>query len=90
MNTDKLARTTFVLLKETSEQLDFISRRMGVSRSVLVRDVLQEPVALMAGWVQRIPEDRPVTAAEASELQGVLQRDLVEFIDRHKAAGELP
>ena len=85
MNTDNLARTTFVLERETSAQLDFISRRMGVSRSSRVRDVLREPVALMAGWVKSIPTDRPVTAGDASDLRDTIQLDLVEFINRASA-----
>lgn len=89
MNTDKLARTTFVLLRETSEELDYVSRRMGVSRSVLVRDVLREPVSLMAGWLRRVPEDQPVTAEQAAQLGDEIQLDLVDFIERHgHLAGE--
>lgn len=83
MNTDALARTTFVLDRETSLQLDSISRRMGVSRSSLVRDVLREPVAMMAGWVDRLPTDRAVTPSDAVEFRDSMQLDLIDFIERH-------
>ena len=55
MNTDQLARTTFVLDRVTSERLTAIAARMGVSQSALVRDVLQEPVELMHRWVLSLP-----------------------------------
>lgn len=88
MNTDNLARATFVLDRETSAQLDIISRRMGVSRSSLVRDVLREPVAMMAGWLDRVPTDRAVTAADADALRDAMQLDLVEFIERQVAENQ--
>lgn len=83
MNTDKLARATFVLDRVTFDQLDYISRRMKVSRSELVRDALAEPIALMAKWVQSVP-DSP-TAEDVSELQETAQLDLVEMISRKSA-----
>lgn len=83
MNTEELARTTFVLQRETHEQLNYISRRMKVSRSTLVRDVLAEPVALMAKWVESLPE-QPTPEDCAATIAGV-QGDLVEFIERHSA-----
>jgi hypothetical protein len=80
MNSQKLARTTFVLLRETHDQLEFVARRMGVSRSELVRDVLAEPVALMAKWVQSLPEQP--TAEDKDHAGKIMQLDMVEFIER--------
>jgi hypothetical protein len=80
MNTAKLARTTFVLDRETHDQLAYISRRMGVSRSELVRDVLAEPVALMAKWALSLP-DKP-TPEDAARVGEVMQLDIVELIER--------
>lgn len=80
MNTDKLARATFVLDRATHDQLDYISRRMKVSRSELVRDVLAEPVAMMAKWVQATPEEP--TPADAESIAAAMQLDLVEFVER--------
>jgi len=85
MNTEKLARTTFVLDRETHDRLNYVSRRLGVSRSVLVRDVLAEPVAMMERWVRATPEQP--TAAEAETLLTGIQGDLIEFIERR--AGEV-
>lgn len=83
MNKQKLARTTFVLDRVTHDELDYISQRMKVSRSELVRDCLAEPVALMAKWVRSVP-DVP-TAAEADAIGEVVQLDMVEFINRKAA-----
>ena len=57
MNTDLLHRATFVLDRVTAERLTAISARLGVSRSALVRDVLQEPIELMHRWVTALPEN---------------------------------
>ena len=66
--------------RETHDQLCYLSSRMGVSRSELVRDVLAEPISLMAKWMQSVPEDP--TAPEAAEVAGQMQLDMVEFINR--------
>ncbi len=82
MNTDTLARATFVLDRETAERLARISRRMGVSRSALVRDVLLEPVALMAKWVESLPaDDDALTPELAGALFETMQLDMAEFIE---------
>lgn len=56
MNSAKLARATFVINRDTSEQLGYLSSRMGVSRSELVREMLAEPVDRMAGLLGSLPE----------------------------------
>ena len=83
MNSRKLARTTFVLDRVTHDQLEFISRRMKVSRSELVRDCLAEPIALMAKWVQSVPE--VPTDAQVEKIGETVQLDMVEFINRTSA-----
>ena len=86
MNTQDLARTTFVLKRETHEQLNRISRRMGVSRSVLVRDVLAEPIAMMAKWSDSLPADiHTLTPEQGAAAVESIQLDLVEFMERHVA-----
>jgi len=86
MNTDELARTTFVLQRETHEQLSRVARRMGVSRSVLVRDVLAEPIALMAKWVDSLPPaEVGLSEADGQAVAETIQLDLVEFMERHAA-----
>lgn len=77
MNTSKLARTTFVLDRTTHDQLDRITRRFGVSRSAFVREVLAEPVAMMARWVDQMPANQPVDAAA---LRAVMLSDLEGFV----------
>lgn len=80
MNKAKLARTTFVLLRETHDQLEYVARRFGVSRSELVRDVLGEPVALMAKWAQSLPDEPTATDCDSTAQR--MQLDMIEFIDR--------
>lgn len=57
MNAEALARSTFVLNRSTAEQLSYISRRMGVSRSALVREVLTAPVEQLASMVRQVPDN---------------------------------
>lgn len=57
MNAETLARATFVLRRETAEDLAYLSERFGVSRSELVRGLLSEPVAKMTAIVRGVPPD---------------------------------
>lgn len=57
MNAETLARATFVLHRETAEDLAYLSERFGVSRSELVRGLLSEPVAKMTEIVRGVPVD---------------------------------
>jgi hypothetical protein len=83
MNSQKLARTTFVLDRITHEELNYIASRMKVSRSELVRDVLAEPVSLMAKWVRSTPE--VPTEEEKDQVSSVVQLDMIEFLNRTAA-----
>lgn len=73
MNTDNLARATFVLSRSAFRDLAYLSGRMGQSRSALVREVLEQPIAEMAALLRGIPEqptaeDLDLFRAEASRL----------------------
>ena len=87
MNTQRLARATFVLERETHDQLDRVSRTLGVSRSELVRDMLAEPVALMAKWVDLVPANP--TPEEKRALMAGMLGDINEMADRELGAGKL-
>ena len=87
MNTDLLHRATFVLDRVTAERLTAISARLGVSRSALVRDVLQEPIELMHRWVTALPENP--TAAEADELMGRVFSEAEAWLDGKAAQLDL-
>lgn len=80
MNTDKLARATFVLHRETADELGYVARRMGVSRSALARDVLTEPVAMMARWMREVPAN--MTAEDARHLHDRMQGDIATLTRR--------
>jgi hypothetical protein len=56
MNTDNLARCTFVLDRSTAHHLAYLSRRFQRSRSDIVRELLKAPVETMAELVQRVPD----------------------------------
>ena len=57
MNTDNLARCTFVLDRTTAHHLAYLSRRFQRSRSDIVRELLKDPIETMAELVQRVPDD---------------------------------
>lgn len=56
MNADRYSRVTLVLNRSTDEGLTYLSRRLRVSKSELVREVLDEPVRAMQGLLERHPE----------------------------------
>ena len=91
MNTAELARATFVIDRQTAAQLAYVSGLMGVSRSELVRDVLREPIELMAKWARTAElartSDGKIAASSAAVIGEEIQQDLVAFIERK--AGEL-
>lgn len=89
MNTDLLARTTFVLDLDTHEKLQRISVRLGVSRSSLVRRLLTDPVHFMDAQLAKLPveADASMSPEEAAEFVESLQLDLCEFIDRLASEG---
>lgn len=57
MNTDKLARATFVISKAANDELAYLSRRMQQSRSALVRDVLEPGIMEMAAMLRAVPDN---------------------------------
>ena len=73
MNTDRFVRTTFVLDRETSARLSFIARRVGRSRSELVRELLAEPVVML----QRVAATLPEPSAEPSRVLTANERQLI-------------
>lgn len=73
------SRATFVLSQETNDQLSYIASRMGVSRSLLVRNTISAPIDLMHGWMQSIPPN--VTARELDLLFAQMSFDLTNFIE---------
>lgn len=68
MNAENLARATFVLSRSVHEDLSYLSRRTSVSRSALVRQVLEPSIAEMARVLRSIP-DQP-TAADLDRFRG--------------------
>ena len=56
MNTSNLARATFVLSKSVDSDIAYLSRRMGRSRSSLVREVLEPVMTEMASLLRSFPD----------------------------------
>lgn len=79
MNTLKLARSTFVIDRITHDELEFLAPRLGVSRSGLVRDLLAEPVSLLARWVRSVPSN--ATALDLRLAAAGAQDELFKFIE---------
>ncbi len=50
-----LRRVTFVLQSETVDALTYVSERTGSSMSAIVRDVLGEPIIMLAGAMKGVP-----------------------------------
>lgn len=71
MNTETLARATFVLDKSTAEDLSYLSARMGQSRSELVREVLGPAVSEMAALMRAIPENPTPADLERLRMDGM-------------------
>ena len=75
MNAELLSRATFVLHRETADDLAYLSERFGVSRSELVRGLLAEPVAKMSQVVRQFPADPSRSDLRQLALAGL---DLIE------------
>lgn len=82
MNTEKLARTTFVLDRPTHEMLQVISDRLGRSRSDLIREMVADPIKFMHAQLAKLPLTERLTSDEAQAFTESVQQDLVEFIER--------
>lgn len=83
MNTETLARATFVLNKSAAEDLTYLSTRMGQSRSALVREILEPSVADLASLVRRIPESPESPGPADAEQFRVALRGLLEMTYAH-------
>lgn len=84
MNTDKFARSTFVLYRETHRQLDYVARRLGSTRSAIIRDVLAEPVSMMERWVRALPPD--FTPEDVARFIATAHADTKALSDRKLSA----
>lgn len=71
MNTETLARSTFVLDKSTAQDLTYLSSRMGQSRSELVREILGPAVSELAALVRAIPKSPTPDDLERFRLGGL-------------------
>jgi hypothetical protein len=52
----RFKRTTLSIPTETAERIERLARRMGVSQSAFVAELLAEPIAAMASIIDALPE----------------------------------
>lgn len=78
MNTSKFARVTLVLERGTADDLDYLSDRLGFSRSELAREALTVPLRVMRQALGEVP------AGEADPRQIALVG--LDVLDHAKAA----
>lgn len=55
---ENLRRVTFVLQSETVEALAYVSERTGTSMSAIMREVVSEPIVMLADAMRGVP-DKP-------------------------------
>lgn len=53
---ENLRRVTFVLQSETVEALAYVSERTGTSMSAIMREVVSEPIVMLASAFRGVPE----------------------------------
>lgn len=76
---DSMKRTSFSLPPELIGDLDFVSKRIGISRSALVAGILKEACQPMVALIREIPEEP--TASDAVRFRGESQRVVNERVD---------
>lgn len=80
-------RVTMSLPTETAEALASIARRLHITRSALVADLLSEPVAMLAQFVALVPAG-PVTDGDVKRFRGasidLIQRQIAQVQEQAK------
>jgi hypothetical protein len=66
-----LRRATFVLQSETVEALSYVSVRTGTSMSAIVREVLGQPIVMLAGALKGVPPDPDASQLDLFRAQMV-------------------
>jgi len=90
MNTEILARCTFVLDRTTAEHLAYLSGRFRRSRSDIVRELLKEPIEFMAQMVEFVPEDPSPDDLRQMAIQGLESVDQIADVARVTLRGVIP
>ena len=86
MNADRYARVTLVLHRTTADGLSVLSDRFRVSKSELVRDVLDEPVRAMVDLLSRYPEGTEADPRQMA-MEGLEMADALSAEARAKLGG---
>lgn len=53
----KMIRTSFTLPPDVHDDLSYVARRLGVTRSALVADLLREALSMVVPSLRELPED---------------------------------
>lgn len=76
-------RTTLSLPTEVAQDIAYLARRIGISRSSLIASLLAEPVREMRRLVEAVPEDpSAMTDAEAMRLRGESAKVIQERLEQ--------
>ena len=54
---DKMVRMSFTVSPQFRDDLDYVSRRMGISKSACLANLLAHPLPLMANILRDLPEE---------------------------------
>lgn len=80
-------RVTVSIPTETAEALASIARRLHITRSALVADLLSEPVAMLGQFVALVPAG-PVTDGDVKRFRGAsidyIQQKIAEVQEQAK------
>lgn len=64
----KMKRASFTLPPDLDEDLSYVARRLGVSRSALVAEMLREGLSFLSNSLRQVPDQ--ATAADALRYRG--------------------
>lgn len=83
-----MKRTSFSLPEDFVSDLSYVSRRLGVTRSALVSELMGELVCSYAGILRQLPEDPDaVTDADLKRFRGssvdLVKRKIQNVKDQH-------
>lgn len=86
MNKTKWSRVTVVLDKKTGDEIRYVSSVTGTPVSEIVRDVISDPVAHLAGALRVLHQDPSPEALERLRLASSAAVDAA-YTDFHKRDG---
>ena len=75
----KMVRTSFTLPPDVNDDLSYVARRLGVTRSALRADLLREALGMVAPTLRDLPEEP--TERDVLRYRGESERLIDERLD---------